>query len=380
MNGFTHFGEYSADAVFINARKTKIRFLPGFIFKDRLLYHWKMNRPKYVRIWSKTKSALKFPFALLSKMLRFGSTIILRPVTALNSLVTTFNVPNKPVLTLRRSLYYIGLRRIKPLLRLDPNLNDDVHSNLALDVVIPTTEKDIPVLIKCVAGLRTNLRHPIGTIFLVAPPSNKIKKIAEELKCKFINEQSILPIEKNKIKYRPRGIDRAGWICQQFVKYSGDKIAKHENYLVIDSDTILTRPQIFMVNNRPIFNHSDEYHLPYYNVYRKLVSEKASYPLSFTSHHMIFNKKVLSELKTSIEDLHNKPWHEAILANIDKKELSAISDYETYGNYYSSHYPAIHLYWFNRLIDVNRLDEYDELISTFGTSSKSFSFHTHEKL
>ena len=378
--GFTNFGQYSADAVFVNVRSAGLLRIPKLLLKDRSLYWWKSHKPGLVERKVAAGRLSKRSLMTLGRPVRRFLTLLARPWEKASNIKTSLSVKNMPLFSARRIFCYVLLRRVKPLLNLDPNLKPNISSDVPLDVVIPVADKDLGVLKQCVEGLRLNLMHPIGTIFLVAPNSAKIKKVAKEIGCKFIDETTILPIAKAKINYRPKGINRAGWVCQQFIKYNAGKLASHDNYLAIDSDTVLVKPQILIQHDKPKFNHSDEYHLPYYEAYKKLLNEVANYPLSFVSHHMIFNKKILGELKNKIELKHNKPWFEAILDSMDIKEFSAVSEYETYGNYYTSHYPAVHLYWFNKLVPVGELDSFDELLSMYSSQYKALSFHTHEKL
>ena len=155
-----------------------------------------------------------------------------------------------------------------------PNKIADIKSDLKIDVVIPTTEKDIVTLPHVIDGVLTNIRHPLGSIFLVSPHSEKIKQICSLKNCIFIDEDAVAPVDKDSIEYTVNGVDRSGWIFQQLLKWSGDKFCNQDYYLTVDSDTILIRPQVFEYNNKLVFNVSDEYHKPYFEIYERLLHEK----------------------------------------------------------------------------------------------------------
>ena len=151
-------------------------------------------------------------------------------------------------------------------------------------------------------------------------------------------------------------------------------------YLVVDADTVFVRPQVFERKGRIVFNYSDEYYQPYFEMYRRLLNEPVAFPSSFTSHQMLFDRRILGEIKAQIEKIHGGDWREAILRNLDRNEPSAFSDYDTYGQYVFLHYPrsmAIE-YWFN--LDLRRsrnLRGVLGLMLRYGGKYKSVSFHSY---
>ncbi len=225
-------------------------------------------------------------------------------------------------------------------------------SNVPLDILIPTVEKDLDMLKICVAFARRNLMHPIKDIYIVAAPTEKTIACAQELGAIFVDETTVLPIQIKDIYYFPaecKGCDRRGWLFQQFLKLSADEICVSEHVLVIDTDTLLVRPQIYIYENRTIFHCSDEFHIPYRTVYKKMVGEAAKGPFSFVSHTTLFEKSKLKHFKNHIEQLHKMPWFQAIMSLMNKDEGSAHAENESYPQFVISHYPNsfIQLYFFN---------------------------------
>lgn len=225
-------------------------------------------------------------------------------------------------------------------------------SGMKIDIVIPTVGKDLEVLPYVVSGARANIKHPIGHVYIVAPSDPAIEAYCERNGCTYVEESTILPITKEEIDYTVNGIDRAGWLLQQFIKLSGDRLCEQEFYLVIDSDTVFIRPNCFERDGKVIFHTSDEYHLPYFTAYEKLVGLKPVSSKSFCSHYMLFEKSKVSRLKKHFEDRSQTPWHRAIMMCTDRTHTSGFSDYETYGNFVLSTYPGhVELeYWHNRSI------------------------------
>jgi hypothetical protein len=215
--------------------------------------------------------------------------------------------------------------------------------------VIPSIRKDLEVLPYVIRGALKNIKHPVNKIFIVSPNDPALKEFCMQHGCIHIDENSILPITKEKINFKVKGIDRSGWILQQFIKLSGDRVSEQEHYLVIDSDTVFIRPNCFERNGKIIFHTADEYHRPYFTTHEKLLGLKPVSQKSLCTHYMLFEKSKVAALKRSIEDRWHVQWHEAILQNMDRTHTSSFADYETYGNFVMSTYPK-HTelkYWHN---------------------------------
>ncbi len=237
----------------------------------------------------------------------------------------------------------------KSFLRLTKSSGRNLHSNKKIDILIPVAEKDLGTLPFVVECARINIINPIGEIFIVGK-KGIIESQSNKLNCTFVDEDFFLPIKKREIVFNGKEWHRAGWLYQQLIKLNADAIAKNENILVLDSDTCLSQKQTFVFDDDSIIlNFSDEYHFPY-GAYSRFINLKKRFSLSFVSHHMIFSKKILVNLKKDIEIFTGKNWIESILQNIDYNEPSCFSEYELYGNYIYYNFPGkYHLeYWNNR--------------------------------
>ena len=251
-------------------------------------------------------------------------------------------------------------------------------SEMPIDVIIPAIERDLEILSYTIDGVRKNVKHPISKIIIVSPASEKLQELCSEKECVFVNERSLLDIDPKSINLIIQGIDRSKWIYQQFLKWSGDRITSETHYLVVDADTVFIRPQSFEHNGNVIFNFSDEYHWPYFEIYKRILRETVKCPVSFTSHQMLFENNKLKELKKKLEEINGCIWYEAILKKLDRNENSGSSDYETYGQYVFSHYrSSISLeYWFNLSLKRKHLQDLDQLEHLYSKIYKSISFHS----
>jgi hypothetical protein len=256
----------------------------------------------------------------------------------------------------------------------------NVASDLRLDVIVPAAEKDLQVLPYALDGLRANLRHPIGTIFVVAPPSAGIQDVCRHRHCRFVDERSIVNVRSTDINLVVDGIDRSAWIYQQILKWSVDALAECDHFLVVDADTVLIRRQVFERNGRLILNYSDEYNQPYFDMYERLIEEAVVCPVSFTSHQMLYDRVILRDLKARMEAIHGCRWDEAILRQLDRSQVSGFSDYDTYGQFAFMHYPeqiAIE-YWFNLSLTRKNLSDVRFLGLKYAGTYKSISFHSYK--
>lgn len=224
----------------------------------------------------------------------------------------------------------------------------DYKTTNSLDILIPTTDKDLNRLELVLKSLK-NINNPIQNIYIVAPKSEFIKQFCEKFHCIYLDENSVLPIKLSDIHYCPKGINRSGWIFQQLIKLNADCICKNKNVLVLDSDTIFNKKQSFIAKGKVVFDCSDEYHAPYFKAYSSCLGLNKRFALSFVAHHMLFQRSRLKEMKLAIEKHTNKKWYKAILEGLDKGEVSSFSEYEMYGNWmYYHHRKEIFLReWYN---------------------------------
>jgi len=255
-------------------------------------------------------------------------------------------------------------------------------SSLPIDVLIPVIDKDADSLPFVIDSARTELRHPLGTIFLVCPEASpRIKEIARDRSCTTIDEAGLLPIGKKDIAYAPKGVNRSGWIYQQFLKWCGDSFVSQRHYLILDSDTVLIRPHVFEAEGRQIFDCCDEVHHPYFAAAERVLGRRPSSSVSFTSHHALIDLGVMAELKAELEARHGRAWYEAIIRCLDPQEISSHSDYDTYGfHYFERHREAMKVrYWYNKSLRRADLTDLEGLKKIYKSRYRTLSFHEHRK-
>lgn len=270
---------------------------------------------------------------------------------------------------------------LKRIFKRDINFDDTIHSEIPIDIIITAADKDYDVLIYAIDSIRKNVKHPIGNIMIISPKSELIIKLCEKEQCNFIDEDTVLPITKKDINYTVAGENRSGWLFQQLLKWSGDKYAKNDYFLIADADTIFCRSQVFAYKEKIILSVNDRLcHIPYFEAYKKLLGIEIKPLLNFTSHHLLFNRTVIFELKQKIEEHCKAEWYKAIINSININEGSCISDYETYGQFVLSNYPNEYIleHWFNLSLSRSMLWRIQKILKENYKKYKTISFHSYK--
>jgi Family of unknown function (DUF6492) len=237
------------------------------------------------------------------------------------------------------------------------------NKDITVDIVIPAIESDLDVLPLCIEGLRKNVSHRIGGIYLVSPESKLIREFAEKNGLIFTEETTVMGYTPASINYIINdGLNRCGWIFQQLIKLSG-RVGASQYFLVVDADHILLQPHIFITaENKTIFYQSSEYNIPYYRSIKKLLG---FYPLSFfsyVSHKMLFDKEGLKKLHGAIEANSSEKtgWDKIIISQLDRNERAGFSEFELYGNFADKKKKVL-APWKDKMLKRDRLCSYETL-------------------
>jgi len=223
--------------------------------------------------------------------------------------------------------------RIRQLISLaqpnDPLKNEDLP---AIDIAIPCHKKDFDNLDLVIQGARANVKNPIGKVVLITP-----EHLSSELKTKFpdcqvLTDESVLSVDIYKAINESVPRERRGWIIQQVIKFKTAIKSSEVATLILDADTILLKPRIWLNSKGvQILCVAVEYHFPYKKHQRKVFGGQNSL-LSFVTHHQLMLRDSVQEIfGTKGEGLIQ--WIEVA----DYSEGSAISEYDTYGEWMVSH-------------------------------------------
>jgi hypothetical protein len=206
-----------------------------------------------------------------------------------------------------------------------------------MDIVIVYHSKDSKILPYCVEGTKhiNNRRN----VYLV---TNKDPCIENTI---FIDE-TLFPFSKSEIEsyLYENHKSRAGWYYQQLLKMYSYKIIDSisDNFLILDSDTVFLNEVSFINENKICYSTSSENNIMYYEHMNIVLPglEKQIPTKSGIVHHMVFNKEILNEIVTKIENIHQTTFWDAMMKNINKEHgnESTLSEYEIYFNYVNKYH------------------------------------------
>jgi len=216
-------------------------------------------------------------------------------------------------------------------------------NNDPLDVIIPSTRKDLATLDACIEGIKAHGQN-IRRIIVVS--SEKLTDHAEwfdERRFPFTPYDIALQIfkdPKNALHYMRLKNNRLGWKYQQLLKLYAAFVIPNisTNILILDSDTIFLTDVFFLdQQSNALFQVRDEYHIPYFEHLMRLIPGvgRVFEEHSGIAHHMVFQKAVLDDLFAHIQARHQTEVWKAICDAIDREELlgSCFSEYEIYFNF-----------------------------------------------
>ncbi|MCB1148694.1 MAG: hypothetical protein KDK48_00880 [Chlamydiia bacterium] len=229
-----------------------------------------------------------------------------------------------------------------------------------IDVLIPSTEKDLETLDLCIEHVKKNIQD-VRRIIVIS--KKRLTKKAEW------HPEEDYPISFDEVReWLPESAaQRTGWYFQQLLKiYAPDAIPNlSENFLCIDSDTFFFKKTGFIsAKGKALHTVGKNPHPPYFaHLHRLLPALKnVDESLSGIAHHMLFNKRILKQIRETVEEEHRLPFWQAFLACVDPLEArdSGASEYEIYFHYCRELCPQTttrRLYWAN-VADLKRLDHF----------------------
>lgn len=236
-----------------------------------------------------------------------------------------------------------------------------------IDVVFLCIEKDLPTIRHAIDAVKGLVMHPINKIYLICPESEKLRAVAQEKDCEFVEETKIIP--------RLAGGTNSRHVRQQLIKLNADKITTADYFLVMDADTVLLQTQIFFREGKAVLNAFSEYVLASKVMVESALKLEKYYNLDFNSHHMFFEKSKLKAMKDRLEKLHGEPWHDVL--NASEIASEAFSGYEMYANFILAFFPneAVIVHGKNSQMPADRISGIEWQRGFLSKGYKSLSFH-----
>jgi hypothetical protein len=213
-----------------------------------------------------------------------------------------------------------------------------------IELAIPSTLKDLPYLKLVIQSAIKNSYNPIRLVRVIVP-SSELEQFrlalgggVEGASLQVIDEERLLG-NLWEICNKVAPLSRRGWLIQQVLKYLCVLTSESAGVLIMDSDTVLTTPRIWLdEGGTQLLMISYEYHLPYqlHFLKFKLVLNKSSGApksprVSYVTHHQIMQPELLREMLGG--DLNWEAGLRSWIGTIDFQTQSPACEYHCYGTY-----------------------------------------------
>jgi hypothetical protein len=184
----------------------------------------------------------------------------------------------------------------------------------------------------------SNLSEPIENITIITPDKEKLKQFYQWLGIDGITFFSDFEIcQKFSITSY-----RLNWFRKQYVILNLDKLVGEGLILNVDADVIFNAPVKLIKNDQVVFYLESGFYKPYFDTIRDFFGLEKILPEmdSFIADFMLFDSKYLKEMRddSQIFDSYTS-WQEVVDKNTPFNQVSAISEYETYGTWMYAKYP-----------------------------------------
>lgn len=213
-----------------------------------------------------------------------------------------------------------------------------------IEVIFVSKLEDIKVLGLAVDSVVKNSINPISRV-VIAVPANQYMSTSEHFFnsdnkkiVEVISENELVPPAAIEL-IKQRAPERFGWILQQLLVASFILGTKSENVLIVDSDTLIIRPQVWIDKfKKQILMPTFELHLPYYQFFQHLSTKYPPPRMSFVSHHMLVQTPIFREVYQIFDGSVYKALEQAF-AFADLSDNSPFDlKYEIYAQYLINNY------------------------------------------
>jgi len=213
-----------------------------------------------------------------------------------------------------------------------------------IELCIPCTEKDMALLPTVVFSAVMNSNNKIGSIRIVVPPLQVEafqKYLGEDfghLNLTIVSESTLLG-DLISLCTSVAPSSRKGWLIQQVVKFMCVLTSAEDGVLILDADTVITRPRTWLQGNHSqILMISEEFHAPYQHHFvnfraslKRECSAQDNPRVSFVTHHQLMQPAFLREMfgGDSIWKLGLESWIKAV----NFSGNSPACEYHCYGTF-----------------------------------------------
>jgi hypothetical protein len=247
------------------------------------------------------------------------------------------------------------------------------HTKTKISVVIPCHPKDSALMSFVLSGLEKNCLNQITEVIIISP-SRLPSTLESKFKLRFLEDSDVLDSELLATIKSIFPSQQFGWVVQQVLKIRcALKFSLNENTLIIDSDTVLIKPTLFVFDNYQTLSITREYHRQYVKQYQNFSNCNFDTGFSYVTHYQLWQRDIL---ETLWGDDRLNDWLNAA----DLSSISSISEYHSYGSHLIQNFPDRFSYseWGNAEMSRSLVDDLDyESISQAFPNARSVSIHSY---
>lgn len=230
--------------------------------------------------------------------------------------------------------------------RFRPEASNIDSDGRTIDVLIVSHPRDFGTLPNCIQqAVRCSLNLVSNVVIVV--PDLAVQEcqdllISHGIQAGVVAETSLLPESLMVDLQASFGKARTGWILQQLLTVSHCLRSESQGVLVIDADTILTHPRLWIGANgvQPLLV-SSEYTEDYYAFLEEIGAGSARPRYTFVTHHMLFQPQVLAELLEGLTvDAFLLELGEKIMASRERGRVAFCVEFELYAQHLVSAHPS----------------------------------------
>jgi hypothetical protein len=307
----------------------------------------------------------------LSAIFRIASTLRVNKIQSINRISIRFFSYLWEKERLRVFLDFSPIRKFVDSCQVPFPLSFSTKKKIS--VVIPCHTKDSALITMVLTGLEKNCLNVISEVIIVSP--KKLSNMIEtNLNLRFLNDDHVLGKQLINLVKEFFPNSQYGWIIQQLLKIQTSLyFAEEDDILVMDSDTVLTKPTLFVNEDRQILSITREYHRQYVSQYQNYSRTRFDTGFSYVTHFQLWQREVITALWGG-ESIYR--W----LSCADLSSSSSISEFHTYGSFLVEHFPQRYVYanWGN--CEISRMSlavhSYEEIRSLL-PDARSVSIHSY---
>ena len=171
----------------------------------------------------------------------------------------------------------------------------------AIDLFLACAGKDLLTLPLSILAAEKNAINPIRSIYVVVPDHDRemaTRQLADSLGRSTLDRVSVSVDSdwvsaKTMSRLRQFFGNRFGWILQQLITTNFVLKSDSLGVLVVNSDTVLTKPKLFLDSQgKQILHRSSEFNGPYYK-YLKSLDKQLEVSSSHVTHHMLMQPELM---------------------------------------------------------------------------------------